>query len=209
MISAVRTPDRRTEILELDLKSGAMTVIASDPAAEFLPSYSRDMSKVYFNSYRSGASDLYSINVADSALIRLTEFDGYDAYARLSPDETRVAFHRSIGGQNYEVVVLILASGVEQVLASAPGEDAYPSWSPDGRHIVFSSDRDNPSGQNDLYLMTADGQIVRRLTHGGNDTYATWAPNGRDIYFVSRREGHGVYRLCLNDALHCAGSLSN
>ena len=51
--------------------------------------------------------------------------------------------------------------------------------------------------------MRADGQIVRRLTHGSNDTYATWAPNGREIYFVSQREGHGVYRLRLNQALQC------
>lgn len=104
---------------------------------------------------------------------------------------------------NYEVMLLTLSTGSEQALASAPGEDAYPAWSPDGRHIVFSSDRGNRPGQNDLYLMRPDGHILRRLTHGGNDTYATWAPNGRDIYFVSRREGHGVYRIRLNQSLQC------
>jgi Tol biopolymer transport system component len=203
LISAVRTPDRRTEILEVDRTNGTTRIIASDPSADFLPSYSRDMSRVYFNSYRSGASDLYAIDLRRDVLTRLTTFDGYDAYARLSPDETHLAFHRNVGDDNYEVMTLNLATGEEQVLASSPGQDAYPAWSPDGRHLVFSSDRGNQSGQNDLYLMRADGHVVRRLTHGTNDTYATWAPNGRDVYFVSQREGHGIYRLRLSRSLEC------
>jgi Tol biopolymer transport system component len=203
LVSAVRTPDRRTEILELDRANGATRVIASDESADFLPSYSRDMSRLFFNSYRTGRSDLYVADLRTAALTRLTSFDGYDAHAQLSPDETRIAFHRNVGQDNYEVVVLTLASGREQVLAPAPGGDAYPAWSPDGRHLVFSSDRGNPPGQNDLYLMTAHGEIVRRLTNGSNDTYATWAPNGQDIYFVSTREGRGVYRLRLTRSLAC------
>lgn len=203
LVSAVRTPDRRTEILELDRASGATRVIASHESADFLPSYSRDMSRLVFNSYRTGRSDLYVADLDTGALTQLTTFDGYDAHAQLSPDETRIAFHRNVGQDNYEVVVLTLASGREQVLAPAPGGDAYPAWSPDGRHLVFSSDRGNPPGQNDLYLMTAEGRIVRRLTHGSNDTYPSWAPNGRDIYFVSTREGRGVYRLRLTRSLEC------
>jgi TolB protein len=201
ILSAVRTPDRRTEILELDRESGATRVYASDPAAEFLPSYSRGMGRIYFNSYRTGGSDLYALEVATGALTRLTHFDGYDAYARLSPDETKVAFHRNVGDGNYEVLVLDLATGQERVLASRPGEDAYPTWSPDGRHIIFSSSRGNAKGRNDLYVMAADGSSIRPLT---TDTYAQGAPNGLEVYFVSQREGHGVYRLSLDGGLRCA-----
>lgn len=67
------------------------------------------MSKVYFNSYRTGGSDLYVINLHTGALIRLTTYEGYDAYAQLSPDETRIAFHRNVGGENYDVLVMDLA----------------------------------------------------------------------------------------------------
>ncbi len=203
LISAVRSADRRTEILELTSATGATRVLASDPAAEFLPSYSRDLSRVYFNSYRAGSSDLYVVQLATGALTRLTTFDGYDAHAQLSPDGTRLAFHREVAKGNYEVVVLDLASGVERVLAAAPGEDAYPAWSPDGRHVIFSSDRASTPGRLDLFVMRETGDDVRQVTRGGNDSYAAWAGNGRDVYFVSRREGHGVYRLRLDARQHC------
>ena len=204
IISAVRTPDRRTELLEIERASGATRVYASDAAADWLPSYSRDMRRLYFNSYRTGASDLYVLEIATGALTRLTTFEGYDAYARLSPDESKLAFHRNIGNNNYEVIVLDLTTRVERVLASHPGEDAYPAWSPDGRQIIFSSTRGNTQSRNDLYVMDTEGVAIRPLTSGGgNDTYAQWAPNGRDVYFVSNREGHGVYRLRLDHRQQC------
>jgi Tol biopolymer transport system component len=203
LISAVYTPGLRTEIVELDLEADGIRTLASDPAAEFLPSYSPDMRRIYFNSTRTGRSDIYALDLATAALTRLTDFTGYDAYAQPSPDGRKLAFHRDVGGGNYEIVVLDLVSGRETVLASAPGEDSYPAWSPNGRHVLFSSDRAQAKGRNDLYLMTADGADIRRLTHaGGNDSYAQWTRGGR-VYFVSHREGHGVYRLALDRSLAC------
>jgi Tol biopolymer transport system component len=203
LIAAVRTPDRRTEIVELDRASGRTRVIASDPSADFLPSYSRDMRRVYFNSYRTGGSDLYVASTEDGALTRLTTFEGYDAHAQLAPDQTRLAFHRNTADAGYDIVVLTLATGQEQVLASAPGEDAYPAWSPDGRHLVFASDRGGTAGATDLYVMRADGSEVRRLTADSLASYPSFAPDGRAVYFVSKRDGHGVYRLRLDAAGRC------
>ena len=203
LIGAVYTPTLRTEIVDEEIGTGDRRTHASNPAADFLPSFSPDMGRIYFNSYRTGASDLYVLDVASGALTRLTDFAGYDAYAKPSPDGTELAFHRDVGGGNYEIVVLDLASGRERVLASAPGEDAYPAWSPDGHHILFSSDRGQAKGRNNLHVMRADGGDIRRLTNaGGNDTYAQWTKGGR-IYFVSSREGHGVYRLTLDGNLSC------
>ncbi len=43
---------------------------------------------------------------------------------------------------------------------------AYPVWSPDGEQIVFASTRD---GQNEIYVMDADGSNHRRLTYGAGE----------------------------------------
>jgi WD40 repeat protein len=40
-----------------------------------------------------------------------------------------------------------------------------PSVTPDGRHILLSSDRAHPGGDSDLYVMNPDGSGVTRLTH--------------------------------------------
>ena len=49
-----------------------------------------------------------------------------------------------------------------------------PCWSPDGRYIVFSSNR---TGSYHLYLMNANGQNQRRITFlEGKQTAPSWAP---------------------------------
>ena len=57
--------------------------------------------------------------------------------------------------------------------------DASPVWSPDGRRIAFTSDRD---GRSEVYVMNADGSGVTRLTHNDAvDSSPAWSPDGRRI----------------------------
>jgi Tol biopolymer transport system component/DNA-binding winged helix-turn-helix (wHTH) protein len=66
--------------------------------------------------------------------------------------------------------------------------DCRPVWSPDGRTIVFSSNRD---GKYEIYLMDADGSNVRRLTNNlADDVNPNWSPDGRRILFDSERDGN-------------------
>lgn len=63
-----------------------------------------------------------------------------------------------------------------------------PSWSPDGRQLVFESAR---HGNTTLYIINADGTGERRLTFTGygDDTHPAWSPDGRTILFDSSRDG--------------------
>lgn len=64
-----------------------------------------------------------------------------------------------------------------RVLALTDGKsrDDQPAWSPDGRYLVFSSER---AGDVDLYLMRADGTGQTRLTEArGPDWLPRWLPN--------------------------------
>lgn len=61
--------------------------------------------------------------------------------------------------------------------------ERYPSWSPDGKRIAFNSDRD---GTHNLYVMNADGNEVRQLTHEKAPVVAgmsSWTGDGQWIYF--------------------------
>jgi Tol biopolymer transport system component len=76
--------------------------------------------------------------------------------------------------------------------------DAWPDFSPDGRRIVFRSARD---GNQEIYLMNADGTGVRRLTeHQATDTMPAFSSRGDRVAFTSQRDGgdYEIYLLQLN-----------
>ena len=78
------------------------------------------------------------------------------------------------------------ASGLEQL--TSLGENFHPSFSPDGRKIVFSSSRDGGYGH--LYVMNADGGNQRGLTNSNASDYnPDWSPDGTRIVFVSDESG--------------------
>ena len=72
-----------------------------------------------------------------------------------------------------------------------------PTWSPDGKQIVFTRDiGQNNVQQHEVFLINADGTAERQLTnHPGLDTSTTWAPNGRHLAFTSSRTGRWQIHL--------------
>jgi Tol biopolymer transport system component len=68
-----------------------------------------------------------------------------------------------------------------------PGMDYNAQFSPNGKQIVFTSERGG-RGQSDIYLANIDGTGVRQLTNDpAVDDAATWSPEGTQIAFVSTR----------------------
>jgi tricorn protease len=63
--------------------------------------------------------------------------------------------------------------------------DVYPRFSPDGKWIAFSSDRE---GNMDVYIMPSEGGVPKQLTfHSADDTVQGWTPDSRAVLFTTNR----------------------
>lgn len=102
-----------------------------------------------------------------------------------SRDGRKIAFASDRDGRYGIYVMRADGTRSHRLLVSDRG-NAAPSWSPDGRWIVFSE------GVAGLYVTSADGRRVRRLTHPEftKDLDPSWSPDGSRIVFV--REDPGV-----------------
>jgi len=64
--------------------------------------------------------------------------------------------------------------------------DGYPALSPDGKQIVFTSNR---SGTYQIYTCNTEGENIKQLTHSsGSNATPVWSPNGDKIVFASERD---------------------
>jgi TolB protein len=98
-------------------------------------------------------------------------------------------------GGNSDIFVLDLATRGTMQLTNSAAIDTAPSYSPDGRQIVFESDRD---GTQQIYVMNADGSGLQRISYGeGRYSTPVWSPRGDNIAFTKMYNGRfaiGVMR---------------
>jgi tricorn protease len=80
-----------------------------------------------------------------------------------------------------------------QRLTVHKARDVYPRFSPDGKWIAFSSDR---NGNLDVFIMPASGGTVKQLTnHSADDSVLNWTPDGTRVLFSSNRGEDFAARL--------------
>ena len=207
LVSANYPGDRalKTELVELDRRTGTAKTYASHTGAEWLASYSRDGKSILFNSTRTGASDIYRVRRDSGAVEQVTSDPRYEAHASFVDGGRRIIFHRQTEGDNYDLVERDLGTGTERLVGATAAEEAYPAVSPDGRWIAFSAVA-APGTQPNLFVMRRDGSGRVRLTQGeAKDAYATWSPDGRALYFVRFGESAStIHRLRMTSG-RCRG----
>ncbi len=99
-------------------------------------------------------------------------------------------------GDSDQVYVLDIGSGELEALTTGPYDASQPAWSPDGRTVVFVSNReDDPDAtyRSDLWLVDVDGERTpKRLTDDDHAKHSpAFSPDGRHVAYI--HGGDGVY----------------
>jgi dipeptidyl aminopeptidase/acylaminoacyl peptidase len=124
---------------------------------------------------------------------RAMEFDDLMRAKRLgdpqiSPDGKSIAYvvttvDKAENKTDSDLWLVPIDGGESRQLTASPKHDRHPRWSPDGKWIVFESNR---GGTFQLYVIAADGGEARQLTAIATEAnQPVWSPDGRHIAFVS------------------------
>jgi TolB protein len=151
--------DGQSDLVLLDPNTGEIIKnITNTPYDEVSPSFSKDGSMIAYVSNKTGHPQVYVIKSDGTGERRLTMAGAYNTSPRFGPDG-RVLF---IGMDDFvtDIFSIDLAGNMTR-LTQDQGNNRDPAWSPDGRYIVFLSDR---TGRWKVWIMTDDGRYQFPIT---------------------------------------------
>lgn len=155
-----------TSIYEVNLRTSTMKLITGvEGAISTSPSYSPDGKYIVFNSDREGMKALYVMNRDGSNVHRISAGKGNYTDPVWSPRGDFIAFTKLYGGNFYIGVMRPDGSG-ERMLTTS-WLDEGPTWSPNGRVIMFS--REYRNGQNFIHKVDITGYNERKVKASSSD----------------------------------------
>ncbi len=191
-----------------------MKKITDNPKYDAEPIVSPDGKQIVFGSQREGDFDIYIMSSDGSNVRRLTDSIGYDGGPWFSPDGKKIVWRawypeteeektmwQDCMENNYIVPVPLDlwfmdadGSNKKKILHNGATNFA-PSWHPDGKRIIFSSNMDDwhedirKFGHNfELYIINIDGTGLERITYNNVfDSFPMFSHDGKKLVFASNR----------------------
>jgi len=124
-----------------NVDGGDRRLIPTNPGFQSTPSTSRDGRKIVFTSGQGfGNFEIHCYNLMDGSVSQITHNESLEAYSRISPDGSKLAYASDISG-NWDIWLSDIDGGNPRALSASTAFDSYPNWSPDGTRVVFHSTR--------------------------------------------------------------------
>ena len=163
-----------SDLYKMDLRSRSTTRLTSQPAIDVSGSFSPDGRKIVFNSDRGGSPQIYTMNADGTKVKRISFGKGRYSAPVWSPRGDKIAFVKSRNSRYSIGVMNVDGSGERQLSESYLDEG--PTWSPNGRVILFSRETKGRNGYNEIWSVDLTGQNVRRINTPGKSSDPAWSP---------------------------------
>ena len=183
------------------IDAGVARQLTAGPGYDYQPDVAADGRRVVFTRYLDDALNLYVLDLEDGTTRPLTTGGDVNLEPRWSPDGTRLAFVStrgtgrfhvfigSAGGQGFESAPLLpeRESRVARYYYSAYDHELSPSWSPDGREILYVSNPEIVYGSGSLWRRSLDGgdAVLVRDEETTWRARPDWSPDGRRVVYSS------------------------
>jgi TolB protein len=173
--SSARTGD--PEIWVSDANGNNLRRLTNFRGPDVAPTWNpRTNAQIAWVSGRTGLPQIYTMDIDGGNIQRITD-GGYAVSPSWSPNGQLLAFswNRKYGPGDpggVDIHVIDIASKKYLQLTHESGSNDYPSWAPDGRHLVFER---SIGGKSQIWSMLADGTQQHQLTTTGSNFMPNWS----------------------------------
>ncbi len=160
------------DIYLLHIKTKVLSRLTYSSGIEISPSVSPEGNEIVFFFDRAGTPQLYMMNIDGNNPRRITYDGSYNTSPDWSPSGNRIVFCGRIGKKMQ--LFTIRSDGTDLVQLTYDGNNEAPSFSPDGRFIAFTSDREGTKG---IFIMRTNGEGQQRVSPKNLRVFGpAWSP---------------------------------
>jgi TolB protein len=145
--------------------------MTNNPSIDVSPTWSPTGNQLAWVSDRTGQPKIYIMN-ADGTQQRQLVADPKSDRPTWSRGKFNEIAYAASNGPGYDIKIYSFATGETTRVTDGIGSNESPAFSPNGRHIAFTSTR---NGKAQIFTIDRDGQNLRQITHEGNNKFANWS----------------------------------
>jgi TolB protein len=174
-VAFTTTRDGDAEIYTMRPNGTDLKRLTFNKADDLSPVWSPTGKQLAFTSDRGGGPQIYIMDADGGNTHRLTFSGDYNTSPSWSPKGDWIAYVCRDGDRRLKICA-DRADGQESVriTESGPWDDESPSWAPNGRELMFTSNR---TGKNQIFAIRSDSAgLIRITSNGANSTSPSWSP---------------------------------
>ncbi|HEX2311695.1 MAG TPA: hypothetical protein VHH91_13380 [Vicinamibacterales bacterium] len=170
-ISFTSNRDGNPELYVMNRDGSNLRRITTHPAIDTTPTWSPTGAQIAFTSDRTGTPQIYVMG-ADGLNVRRISTDSFCDRPTWSPAPFNELAFVCRTGPGFDIKIYDFASAETRQITFGEGSNESPSYSPNGRHLAFTSTR---AGKTHVFTIGRDGKGVRQVTKTGNNYTPDWS----------------------------------
>ena len=162
--------DGNPEIYVINKDGSNLRRMTNHPAIDVNPTWSPTGNQIAWVSERTGTPKIYIMNIDGTGQRTLVNEECYRP--TWSGEPFNEIAYAAMTGPGYDIKIYSFQSGESRKVTDGIGTNESPVFSPNGRHIAFTSSR---TGKVQIFTVARDGNDLRQITREGNNKFPNWS----------------------------------